>query len=154
MGNLGCTAMAPNLKKPKPKALIEKNKSSNEQSSFIPSGTEVIFQQSHSFSEKQNSLNIELSSKKRCHLSTSLERSKNVELATNTVLTVVGYRSETGDLVLTDSNYQQFYISCMNRWEPQRKASSTEKSNWKKTSVEMKDLDQMSALFKLKYTPQ
>lgn len=126
-------------------------------SSFVPSGTEIIFTQSKVFNEKNNYINIELSPEKRCHLSTSLEKQKEVTLEQETVLTVVGYRGETEELVLSEPSYQQFYLSCLGQHQQKRKTSSVKKETpktWKKVSIAIEDIHKMAPLFKVKYIPQ
>lgn len=156
LGLIGCTTSNYKQKAKSKTTNKDKGALSKGQAHLIPSGTELIFMQNHKFSEKQNALNMELSTDKRCHLSAALQREKAVELHTGAVLTVVGYRGETGDLVLSDGAYKQYYISCMNRWTPQRGTSSQPVSNegWKTTSVDLSDLKKLMPLFKIKYLPQ
>lgn len=126
-------------------------------SNFVPSGTELIFTATKRFTEKDNNLNIELSPTKRCSLSTGFEKQKQSDLTPNTVLTVVGYRGETSELVLSDSSYHQFYISCVSRLEQKRKTSSVKYKKsvfWKKSVVEISDIQKMAPLLKVKFIPQ
>lgn len=126
---------------------------------FVPTGTELIFTSSKNFSEKDSFINFELSPEKRCSLSSS-DKKIDSQLEPNTVLTVVGYRGETGELVLSAPSYQQYLISCLsknilNKVIQKRKASSVAKpSKWKKISIEMNDLQKMSPFLKVKFIPQ
>jgi hypothetical protein len=127
----------------------------NPKSNFVPTGTELLFTSTKSFSSKDTPINIELSPEKRCSLSSSDKKIES-KLDPNTILTVVGYRGETGDLVLSEPSYQQYIISCLSKVENQkRKTSSVVKPMaWKKISIEMDDLEKMSPLLKLKFIPQ
>jgi hypothetical protein len=126
-------------------------------SNYVPSGTELIFTANKTFSEKENQINIELSPEKRCSMSTSFEKQPEATLAQDTVLTVVGYRGATNELVLTEPSFQQFYISCVSKTMA-RKTSSFKnpkmaKSDWRKSVVEKDDIVKMSPLLKVKFIP-
>jgi hypothetical protein len=133
-----------------------------QKSNYVPSGTELIFTTAKTFSEKDNQLNINISAEKRCNLSTNLDKQKEVQLAANTVLTVVGYRGETSELVLSEPSYQQYFISCVTKGNfLNRKTSSVKKPKpaaslpeWKKSVVELTDIENMSPLLKVKFIPQ
>ena len=133
-------------------------KFNSQPSNFVPSGTELIFATAKTFDEKNNNLNIELSPEKRCNLSTNLEKDQQAELTPNTVLTVVGYRGETGELVLSEPSYQQYYLSCVGKAAQKRKTSSVVKKappgEWKKASINLEDIKKMSPLLKVKFIPQ
>lgn len=127
-------------------------------SNYVPSGTELIFTSSKSFNKKNNQLVIELPTGKRCNLSTNTDKVAESTLQPDTILTVVGYRGETNDLVLSEPNYQQYYLSCLSK-QPivlKRKVSSTKPlaMKWKKSTVEMTDLQQMAPLLKIQFIPQ
>lgn len=125
---------------------------------FVPSGTELIFTSTKQFTEKDNNINIELSPAKRCNLSTGLDKNKVSELTPDTVLTVVGYRGETSELVLSNSSYHQYYISCVSKAVQKRKTSSMKPAKksifWKKSIVEITDIQKMAPLLKVKFIPQ
>ena len=122
---------------------------------YVPSGTEVIFNAEKVFDEKNNFLNIELSPEKRCNLTTTLEKEKQRTITPNTVLTVVGYRGETGELVLSEPSYQQYYLSCVSKTALKRKvAQAKPQGEWKKTSINLDDIQKMAPLLKVKFIPQ
>lgn len=128
-------------------------------SNFVPSGTELIFTSTKRFTEKDNQINIELSPEKRCSLSTSFDKTKQNDLGSNTVLTVVGYRGETSELVLSESSYHQYFLSCVTKFEQKRKASSVKPTKklamgWKKSIIELTDIQKMAPLLKVKFIPQ
>lgn len=156
---VGCTTTEIQEPKGKWKVLNNSNQSAqvSADSNFVPSGTELIFTASKHFTEKDNNLNIELSPMKRCSLSTGFDKMKELDLSPNTVLTVVGYRGETSELVLSDSSYHQFYISCVSKSEQKRKTSSVKAKKtmfWKKSVVEIADIQKMAPLLKVKFIPQ
>lgn len=124
---------------------------------YVPSGTELNFTSTKKFNTEEKQIAMKISETKRCSLTTNFDKVKEVELTPDTVLTVVGYRGETSELVLTDSSYQQYYLSCMSKQEQKRKTSSVKKSlpmTWKKANVEIADIQKMSPLLKVKYIPQ
>ena len=158
---VGCTTTT--VKDPNAKWRVLNNSNPTEvspHSNFVPSGTELIFTSSKHFTEKDNQINIELSPQKRCSLSTNFDKTKSSDLTSNAVLTVVGYRGETSELVLSESSYRQYYISCVSQADQKRKTSSvkskkpTPKAEWKKSVVEIEDIKKMSPLLKVKFIPQ
>ncbi|MES2770295.1 MAG: hypothetical protein V4596_14225 [Bdellovibrionota bacterium] len=157
---VGCTTTQ--IKEPKAKWKVLNNSNPTEvspHSNFVPSGTELIFTSAKHFTEKDNQINIELSPVKRCSLSTTFDKTKFSDLTSNTVLTVVGYRGETSELVLSESSYHQYFLSCVSKEEQKRKTSSVKKkmvakNEWKKSVVEIDDIQKMSPLLKVKFIPQ
>lgn len=138
-----------------------KNSISNkgmEKSTFVPSGTELIFTAEKTFSEKDNQINIELSPEKRCTMSSALDKQIETKLSSNAILTVVGYRGETNELVLSEPSYQQYFISCVSKTSTRKMSSVKPKKSakmvWKKSSVEIDDIEKMSPLLKVKFIPQ
>jgi hypothetical protein len=122
---------------------------------YIPSGTELIFASAKPFTNKDAPINIKLISGKRCSLASSDPKKESV-LGPNTVLTVVGYRAETDELVLSEPSYHQYLISCLSKMKLQkRKASSVSKSTiWKKATINMEDLQKMAPLLQIQFIPQ
>jgi hypothetical protein len=157
---VGCTTTE--VKTPKSTwRVLTKDTISNygaEKSNYVPSGTELIFTGSKKFTLKENPLNIAISPLKRCSLTTNLDKQDEVTLAANTTLTVVGYRGETNELVLSEPSYQQYFISCLSK-SLSRRTSSVKNSkkvaqDWKSSAVEISDIQNMAPLLKVKFIPQ
>ena len=158
---MGLSACTTTVEKPKSKwKVMGSDKTADAKSNFVPSGTELIFTASKRFVETDSQLNIELSPEKRCVLTTNIESGKEVTLKPETVLTVVGYRGETDELVLSQSSYEQYFLSCLSKTTAQKRKTSSVKSKkavkdyWKKSVVEIEDLKKMTPLFKIKFIPQ
>jgi len=158
---VGCTTTQTPTENGKWKVISNSNPGAKNQevvdSNFVPSGTELIFTANKRFTEKDNNLNIELSPMKRCNLSTGFDKSKQSDLTPNTILTVVAYRGKKSELLLSDSSYHQYFISCVSKSEQKRKTSSVKSKKsvfWKKSVVEIADIQRMAPLLKVKFIPQ
>ena len=133
---------------------------------YVPSGTQLEFHGAKKFTAKDESIKMEMSPTRRCYLSIHVDKEPEVELKDGTLLTVVGYRAETSDLIMTDSNYHQFQLACSIKQDTasldtekakgkkskkvKRQTSSIVES-WKRVTIEIEDIEKMSPVLKIKF---
>jgi hypothetical protein len=119
---------------------------------YIPSGTEIEFHGSKKFDKKSDFVEFHIEGKKTCHLTAHVDKDPNLQLNDNEMLTVVGYRAETNELVMTDSNYHQLSLACSFTAEKERNPANNPQ-NWKSINILLDDLQKMAPTLKVKFVP-
>jgi hypothetical protein len=140
----------------------EKHQVAQGETKFVPSGTEIEFHGSKKFTVSDTAIKIEMSPSKKCSLYVHMDKDAVVEINDNTMLTVVGYRAETNEIVMSDANYHQYALSCLEKTaantvvkksKKSARATSSVTEEWKKTTVELEDLRKLAPTLKVKFVP-
>jgi hypothetical protein len=145
-------------KQPSPSTVQEaakepKHTGTQGETKFVPSGTEIEFHGSKKFTVTDTAIKIEMSPTKKCSFYVHLDKDPSVEISDNVILTVVGYRAETNELVMSDSSYHQYALSCLEKPKKSGHTTRSVASEWKKTTIELEDLQKMGPIFKVKFIP-